>query len=534
MPFMRYLCFSYAEELSLRDSGRCRDLLASEEFKMHWGDRFEINPQRDAKHFFENFDRGWRYASSTGGRTTGFRARRLICDDLHNVKDAESEPKRGAAVTWFRESLPNRMSKQSRDAIVVIMQRTHDMDVAGMILKEELDYTHLNIPMHYDSRRRCVSVLAWDDEGTPTKTWEDPRNEDGELAWPERFPESAIRELTKDMGAYAIAGQYEQMPVPRGGGIIQSGWWQDWPPAGHPERETMTPQLPAFEYVVASLDTALTQKEESDYTALTVWGVFREQMGRKRQIHPRDDDWGRDLPTFGPRLVSSNGQLVAIDDDQHPKVMLAYGWQKRLYLRGPTEPEEMRIAARGCVSTLTTSNEEYCNAGPYGLHHEKCKEYLRLRRELWGIVEWTLETCRSPTLHVDLLIIEAQARGEDVAEEIRRQLAGEAFGVHVVRPRGDKWARVNAVSHLFSNGRVFAPQLWNENEKEWRYPTWASAVIDEVTVFPRGAHDDLVDTMSAALLHLRDSGFLVRKDESISEIESELQYRPKRVPLYPV
>ena len=60
-------------------------------------------------------------------------------------------------------------------------------------------------------------------------------------------------------------------------------------------------------------------------------------------------------------------------------------------------------------------------------------------------------------------------------------------------------------------------------------------VIQEVEVFPKGKHDDLVDTVSMAAKFLRDNGFLTRAPERLQEIEDSKVYLGSRVshPLYP-
>jgi hypothetical protein len=70
-----------------------------------------------------------------------------------------------------------------------------------------------------------------------------------------------------DKGPIAYAGNYQQRPTPRGGNIIKRNWWQLW-------RE---PQFPSLEYIVASLDTAFTDKKSNDQSALTVWGLLGKQ-----------------------------------------------------------------------------------------------------------------------------------------------------------------------------------------------------------------------------------------------------------------
>jgi hypothetical protein len=58
-------------------------------------------------------------------------------------------------------------------------------------------------------------------------------------------------------------------------------------------------------------------------------------------------------------------------------------------------------------------------------------------------------------------------------------------------------------------------------------------VITQVGQFPKGKHDDLVDTVSQALRHLRELGLLTRSSERLHELEMQKQYPQKSIPLYP-
>jgi hypothetical protein len=70
--------------------------------------------------------------------------------------------------------------------------------------------------------------------------------------------------------------------VPKGGGIIQDIWWMNWtleaPRYGlvwDPDKDIR--DFPQMEIVVGSIDTALGEKEENDYSAMTVWGVWLDR-----------------------------------------------------------------------------------------------------------------------------------------------------------------------------------------------------------------------------------------------------------------
>jgi predicted phage terminase large subunit-like protein len=260
----RYVTFSYSATLTERDNGYFRDLVCSDKFKQLWGHRFEITTigvQRVA-----NDKTGWKLASSVGGVGTGERGDRVIVDDPHNIKEGESEVIRTETVRWFQEAAENRLNDLNKSAIVVIMQRVHEMDVAGAILKAG-NYVHLMIPMEFEPGRACRTVIGW----------RDPRKEDGELAWPERFPESTLNVFKQR--AYMWASQYQQRPEPRGGGIFKRHWWRNWNDETCVKMGVKPGHLPSFSYMLGVLDTAYTEKEENDPSAMTVWGVFPDQNG---------------------------------------------------------------------------------------------------------------------------------------------------------------------------------------------------------------------------------------------------------------
>jgi predicted phage terminase large subunit-like protein len=144
------------------------------------------------------------------------------------------------------------------------------------------------------------------------------------------------------------------------------------------------------------------------------------------------------------------------------------------------------------------------------------------RLELHELVEKVAKSCRR--LKVDKLLIEDKAAGHSVAQELRRLYSAEGFGIQLINPGAqDKLARLYSVQHLFAEGMIYAPDR-----------AWADLTITNVGLFPKAKHDDITDTVSQALRHLRDLGLLVRAPERLQDIESMKQFtgRPPP-PLYP-
>lgn len=455
MSHLRYVTFSYSSSNTERDNQRFGDLISSVEFQALYP---HVKVRQRGMTMVSNQEHGWKLASSVGGSVTGKRGNRAINDDLNNVSEAESKPVLDQTNRWFRESLSSRLNNIETDAKIVIAQRVGEGDVSGEIMRLGLNYCHLMVQMEFE----------WDastnqENGEPYTTdigWSDPRwrpnKEDceGELAWPERFPENAVRDLKVVLGPYATASQLQQTPEPRGGGLIKREWWM---PA---EVYMIGRKFPPLEYVVASLDGAYTEEEKNDPSALTIWGIFQNEHGNNR-------------------------------------AMLIHAWSKRLEFTGPK------------IDILPNEHES---------------AYKLRARPFWGLIEWVGDSCNR--FKVDKLLIESKASGISAAQSLRNSHGRQGWDIQLVEPKGDKMARGLAIVPSFSQEMIYAP-----DPEEFGY---SGKVIDECAVFPYGSHDDLYDTVTQAIKHLRDTG-LIRSDEERRAQEADaVRHRgAPKPPLYP-
>ena len=444
MPHLRYICATHnLSKLAVRDSTKMRRLVTSDWYQKHWGDIVKLTNDQNAKTKFENTATGFREATAAGS-ITGSRGDRVLIDDPISVEGASSDAIRESNIEWFTEAVPTRMNNPRTSALVMIMQRLHEEDLSGVVLERKGfkgTYDHICLPMRFEKWRADI----------PTKLgYCDPRTEEGELLFPERFPFNVVNDLEAKMGPNATAGQHQQAPTPRGGGVIKDSWWQLWDQA----------EFPAVSYVIASLDTAYSTKADAkgDYSAMTVWGVFHGDADDNATRHT--DRYGRPIE----RAVSRHGD----DLGALPKVILMGAWAERLDIHSLV----MKVAA-------------------------DCKR-----------------------LKVDLVLIENKAAGHSVAQELRRLFNHENFGVLTYDPKSiDKLGRLYSVQHLFSEGMIYAP------DREY-----AEQVIRQTSSFPRGKHDDLVDTVSMALRYLRDIGLLTRSAERSAEIDESKLFRGRAPP----
>lgn len=208
-PSARFVGVAHEQSLGVRDNLKCRRLASSDWYQSLWGETVTLTGDQNTKVNFENTATGFRQVA-TPSNITGRRGDFVILDDPLSAENANSEAEREKVNLWFRESLPTRLNNPDSSAIIVVMQRLHERDVSGLILAEQLGYEHVMLPMRFEVDR--ADPYDW-------------RTEEGELLFPERFSEETVTELEKTLGAYATAGQLQQRPAPREGGLFKPSWF---------------------------------------------------------------------------------------------------------------------------------------------------------------------------------------------------------------------------------------------------------------------------------------------------------------------
>ena len=131
---------------------------------------------------------------------------------------------REGVLVWLDEVMPTRFNDITAGTQVIVMQRVHDRDASGHMLREH-GYEHLCLPMRYEPSRLVMYNTdgQYNKDYVPPTTlgWVDPRTVEGELMNPQRFPLVEVDRLEGLLGPYATAGQHQQRPTPRGGGMFK-------------------------------------------------------------------------------------------------------------------------------------------------------------------------------------------------------------------------------------------------------------------------------------------------------------------------
>jgi predicted phage terminase large subunit-like protein len=284
----RYVAASHSQEFAIRDTLKMRRLVSSEWYQERWP--VALTKDQNEKTKFENASTGFRQAMAMAS-LTGTRGDRVIIDDPHSIEGAISDADRARTLRVFTETVPSRLSNPDRSAIVVVMQRIHEQDVSGFILSDADNhgYVHLCLPMEFEPERRCV---------TPYFT--DPRTYDGELLFPERFPPDVIKRDKAIMGSHAVAGQFQQRPAARGGGLIRGAYFNRYD------------VLPAIKYRRIYADTAMKTDERHDYSVFQCWG-----FGQDGKIYLIDQVRGKwESPELKRKAVDFWRKHKALDEKQ--------------------------------------------------------------------------------------------------------------------------------------------------------------------------------------------------------------------------
>jgi predicted phage terminase large subunit-like protein len=401
-PEGRWLTMSYAQALSLRDSTKVRRLVRHEGLAdateqdglMHRVgyqgllralDRdWELTGDVNAKGRYENTAGGYRIATSFGGVATGEGGDRIVIDDPHNAKKAESDIERQNALDWYDSTIPTRVNN-AESAIVVVQQRLHDQDLTGHLL-ERGGWEIVCLPGMYERNHPHAFI-------------DDPRTEEGETLDPVRLPPERFDELKLELGSYGFSGQIQQRPSPAEGGILKRDWWQFYDAA----------DPPPFQTILTSWDMAFKDNEDSDWVVGQMWGkdlancyLLAQVRGRLSFTNSKKavlalDGWGNTRRYQGSVLVEDKANGTAIVDvlrgvvssliavnPEGGKVSRAEAISPMVEAGNVYLPGGFIPAPPGYEQTKTTDLIEECAAFPTGAHDDMVDAHtqglLRLRR----------------------------------------------------------------------------------------------------------------------------------------------------------
>lgn len=293
-PGSHNIITSYADDVVQESSGYIRAVMTDKVFEKVFP-RVRIDPNKRSLERWGTTRSGVMHAVPTGGKMTGKGAGLLsdkysglfVVDDAIKPKDAYSNAIREEINDRFDNTFMSRLANDGmitvngknipcpRTPMVIIMQRVHDTDLVGYLLRggSSDKYHYLNIPgivtpetgsaEYYDrlikkqNYTHAIPIL-----------YHLEREEPESALWASRKSLTSLKEMKKT-NPYTYNSQYDGDPTSQGTGLIKEEWWQEYDPSSF----DMTRIVKAY----MTADTASTEKTYSDYSAVFYWGITAEK-----------------------------------------------------------------------------------------------------------------------------------------------------------------------------------------------------------------------------------------------------------------
>ena len=252
-PRRNFVCVSYSNDLSAKLAYDCLTLMQTGWYRELFPSTV-ISQRRSAISDFETTAGGGRLATSLTGTVTGRGGDIVIIDDPIKPEEANSEVTRNNTNERFRSTLASRLDDKGVGAVIVVMQRLHQFDLAGMLI-EGGGWHQLSLP-----------AIAIDSEKIQLCGGRLHRREPGDVLHPEREPLHVLATLRQLMGPLNFDAQYQQQPVPADGNIIKANWLRIYEAGFDPSREPGE--------IIQSWDTASKDGATSDWSVCVTAHVW--------------------------------------------------------------------------------------------------------------------------------------------------------------------------------------------------------------------------------------------------------------------
>ncbi|MGQ0586514.1 MAG: phage terminase large subunit [Gammaproteobacteria bacterium] len=251
-PTANIICVSYGQDLSMKLALDCRNVMTSRWYQAAFNTR--LSPSKQGTNDFMTTRNGTRLATSIEGVLTGRGADFIIIDDPLKPDEAFSDTHRKKVNNWYDGTLLSRLNSKVDGVIILIMQRLHMDDLVGHVLGQE-QWKVLSFPAIAEKDEEFVYQTPYGPQRFVRRA--------GDVLHPEREPKIVLDQMRLRIGEYNFAGQYQQDPIPPGGGMVKATWFKTFDLTNRPSNLR----------VIQSWDTASKQTELSDYSVCTTWGV---------------------------------------------------------------------------------------------------------------------------------------------------------------------------------------------------------------------------------------------------------------------
>lgn len=266
----KFIFTSYDEKLSLDFAKRSMLLMTSDWYRDRWPHVEIVSGERASVGLFKNTAGGLRFSTMFGGAATGRHGHILVADDPHKPADIQNGGESAMLVlneAWklWTGTFSRRIADANTFARIVVMQRLHEEDLAGRMIRDP-KVVNLCLPMMFEPSRAYSSPIG--------KDW---RTEPGELLCPKRFPYDFLMNVMHGptgMTARDWAAQMQQRPAPEQGALFQREWFA--------KRWDVLPKNAKY---IISVDSSLKDHKDADFCVVQCWawtGAFYYLMDEHR------------------------------------------------------------------------------------------------------------------------------------------------------------------------------------------------------------------------------------------------------------
>jgi predicted phage terminase large subunit-like protein len=268
-PTKSFLCVSYSEVLENKAARRMRNLLESPWYQGLF--RLELSYDNNSISQYSNTAGGIRYSVGIEGSITGRHADFIIMDDLLSAADSTSEIELDRVNKIYDDVLPSRLSDPKTGVKIIICQRLSTKDIIGHVDSKKEHYEKIVLPMEYEGIRYVSSFPEL----------QDPRQDLGELLWPERLGVKEVLDLKNNMSTLGYSGQYQQRPSPIEGHLFMTKWFAH--------------RIQNVDIIgrIISIDTSYGNTSKSDFSSIIVgeflsdYRLFIREVYRARMTFPK-------------------------------------------------------------------------------------------------------------------------------------------------------------------------------------------------------------------------------------------------------
>ena len=256
-PTKRIICLSYSAELAVKLGNDCREIMSSSWYQQLFP-ATKISRHKNTENEFATTRFGYRMSSSIGGSLTGRGGDIIILDDPIKPIDALSDKKRNDVNDAFVNTILSRLNDKRTGAIVIVMQRLHEDDLVGRLLREQPnEWTVVSLP-----------AIAEEDTEIEIGATKPHLRHAGEVLHAEREPLEILESYRAQLGQAVFSAQYQQSPVPRDGAMIKRTWVR---------RYDRLPERKSSATVIQSWDPAIKESEQANYSVCTTW-LYQDKL----------------------------------------------------------------------------------------------------------------------------------------------------------------------------------------------------------------------------------------------------------------